>query len=49
MVCIRDERIGGVLGIIVPRRPTVSASAGYDPKIGLGSDQQGKVWGTSGQ
>ena len=36
MAWILAECTGGVLEIIVPRRPTVSASAGYEPKIGLG-------------
>jgi len=48
MVRVRAEFNGGVLKIIVPRRPTVSAPVAYDPKIGLGG-QQGDVWGTCGQ
>lgn len=49
MARIRAEFNGGVLKIIVPRRPTMSAPAGYDPKIGLGGGQQGEVCGASGQ
>jgi len=48
MVRIRAEFNGGVLKIIVPRRPTVSAPAGYDSKVGTGG-QQGDAWGTYGQ
>lgn len=45
MARIRAEFNGGVLKIVVPRRPTMSAPAGYDSKIGLGG-QQGNVWGS---
>jgi len=48
MARIRAEFNGGVLKIVVPRRPTMSAPAGYDSKLGLGG-QQGSVWNTSGQ
>lgn len=44
MAHIRAEFNGGVLKIVVPRRPTVSAPAGFD---GLGG-QQGNVWGSYG-
>lgn len=49
MARVRAEFNGGVLKIIVPRRPTVSAPAGYDPKLTLGGGQQGDVWGRLGQ
>ena len=49
MAWIRAECIGGTLEIIVPRRRTVSAPAGYEPKIGLGGGQQVRVWGPYGQ
>ena len=42
MACIRAEFNGGVLKIIVPRRPMVSAPAGYDAKIGLGVASRGR-------
>ena len=44
---IRAECIGGVLEIIVPRLPPVSAPAGYEPNIGLGVASRwrcGSVW-----
>ena len=44
MAHIRAEFNGGVLKIVVPRRPTVSAPAGYE---GL-SGQHGNVWGSYG-
>jgi len=47
MAHIRAEFNGGVLKIVVPRRPTVSLPAGYDSKFGLGG-QQGNVWSTHG-
>ena len=49
MTLTRAEVNGGVLKVIVPRRPTMSAPAGYEAKIGLGGGQQGEVWGASGQ
>ena len=45
MAHIRAEFNGGVLKIIVPRRPTVSAPAEHGAKIGLGCGQPGDVWG----
>jgi hypothetical protein len=48
MARVRAEFIGGVLKIVVPHRPTISAPTGYDPELGLGGEQ-GNVWGTCGQ
>lgn len=47
MAHIRAEFNDGVLKIVVPRRPSVSAPAEYDSKLGLGG-QQGNVWGSYG-
>ena len=47
MARIRAEFNDGVLKIVVPRRPSVSAPVEYDSKLGLGG-QQGNVWGSYG-
>jgi HSP20 family molecular chaperone IbpA len=44
MAHIRAEFNGGVLKIVVSRRPTMSVPAGFDSTPGLGG-QQGNVWG----
>ena len=48
MAHIRAEFNGSVLKIVVPRRPTVSAPAGYDPQPGLGlGGHQGNAWSSA--
>jgi HSP20 family molecular chaperone IbpA len=39
MARVRAEFNTGVLKIVVSRRRTISAPAGYDPKLGLGGQQ----------